>query len=257
MHFHIEDVGQGQALLFIHAGVADSRMWSGQMGLEGYRTVAFDQRGFGQTPWDPGDYSDTDDALAVLDELGIESAVIVGCSMGASTAMNLAIHHSQHVDGLVLVGAFPSGWEPEDGFDELPLEEEAMKAAEAGDFERLVEIEYQMFVVGHGRSAADVDPAHKELFLDMDRVPVRTEEERSQLQKGFQTRVNDHLDEIDVPTLVIVGAHDEAVLVKAAHYLAQKLEAGEPVVLDGAAHLPSMEVPDAFNDVLRAFLTSM
>lgn len=257
MDFHIEDEGSGPAVLFIHAGVADSRMWRHQMGIDGYRTVAFDKRGYGRTPWSPGDYSDTDDAVAVLDQLGIDSAIIVGCSMGGSTALDLAIHHPERVDGLVLVGAFPSGWEPEDGWEELPLEEEAMKAAEAGDFERVVEIEYLMFVVGYGRSEDDVDPKHKELFYDMDRIPVPTEAERNEYQKGFTTRKNDHLDDLDVPTLVIVGAHDEELLVKAARYLADNLSDRDAVVLDNAAHLPSMEVPEAFNEALTGFLASL
>ncbi len=63
--------GDGPAVLFIHAGVADSRMWQAQMGLPGLQTIAFDQRGFGQTAWAPEPYANREDALAVLDHLDI------------------------------------------------------------------------------------------------------------------------------------------------------------------------------------------
>ena len=253
MDIHIEDNGSGPAVLFIHAGVADSRMWRGQL-LPGYRTVTFDKRGFGETQWIPGPFSDTDDSLAVLDATGIDSATIVGCSMGGATALDLAINHPDRVDALVLVGAYPSGWEPPGGFDETPLEEEAAAAAAAQDFDRVVEIDYLMWVVGYGRDEAGIDPAHRELFFDMDARPVRTQTEREEYQTGFRTRLNDHIDSIDVPTLVMVGAHDEPVLIAAAGYLASRLSDDAALIIPDAAHLPSMERPEEFNRLLLAFL---
>lgn len=257
MQFHIESVGEGPAILFIHAGVADSRMWRDQMSTDGYRCIAFDQRGFGKTPWEGGAYSDREDALAVLDEMGVESAVIVGCSMGGGTALQLAIDHPDRVDALVLVGAFPSGWVPEGGWEENPLEEEADEATESGDFDRVVEIDRQMWLVGYGREADDIDPRLHELFVEMDRIPVKTAAERWEDQVGFGKKLNDHLADIVAPTLIIVGAHDEKLLLDAAHYLAEQLSEREAVVIDGAAHLPSLERPDVFNATLRGFLGTL
>jgi 3-oxoadipate enol-lactonase len=259
MEFHIESAGEGQAILFIHAGVADSRMWADQMRefASTNHVIAFDKRGFGKTPWHPGPFSDTDDSVAVLDRVGVESAVIVGCSMGAATAMNLAIEYPDRVDGLVLVGGFPSGWTPEEGFEEVPLEEEAARAQKDGDFGRVVEIDLEMWLVGYGRSGDDIDSEVKELFADMDRIPVPTEAERNEYQTGFERKLNDHLDEIGVPTLVIVGAHDETVLRTAADYLAERLSDLPAVTIEGAAHLPCLEQPETFNTVLRDFLGSI
>ena len=64
---YYEAAGRGPAILFIHAGVADSRMWRGQMEIDGHRSIVFDQRGFGKTTWVPGPYSNRADSLAVLD----------------------------------------------------------------------------------------------------------------------------------------------------------------------------------------------
>lgn len=257
MDFHIEDHGTGPAILFIHAGVADSRMWRDQLGLSGYRTIAFDKRGFGRTPWVPRPYSDTEDCLAVLDYLGVESAIMVGCSMGGATALDLAVNHADRVDALVLVGAFPSGWEPPGGFEDTPLEQEAADAAEARDYDLVVDIDYRMWLVGYGRDELAVDPAHKILFYDMDARPVRSEAERQEYHMGRGTPINERLDDIDVPALVVVGAHDEPVLLEAAGYMAARLGETEAVIVPGAAHLPSLEQPGEFNRLLGAFLDAI
>ena len=256
MDFHIETHGSGSPVLFLHAGVADSRMWRDQLGLSGYQTVAFDFRGFGKTLWEPGEFRDRDDALAVLDHLGIEKATVVGCSMGGGTALELAIENPERVAALVLVGATAGGWVPDDGWEDHPLWEEAAEASKAGNLERVAEIDLEMWLVGYGRSGDEIDPEVKELFLDMDRTPLATESERHEHVRPYHKKHNDHLDEIDVPTLVVVGAHDEPFLLKAADYLAGKLSDQPAVVIDDAAHLPSLEQPDAFNEALLGFLDS-
>lgn len=254
MQFHVEESGSGDPVLFIHAGVADSRMWRGQMGLEGYRCIAFDQRGFGKTPLVAEPYSPKDDAVAVLDVMGINSAVIVGCSIGAGTAMRLAIEAPARVAALVLVGAYPSGWVPPGGFEENPLEDEAERASEAGDLDRVMELDYLMWLVGYGRDEKDIDQEAKELFMSMNRIPVHNEAERLAHIEGPDYKLNDRIDEIDTPTLVISGAHDEGLIVDASHYLAERLSDVDPVIIDGAAHLPPLEQPDEFNTALRTFL---
>ena len=254
MEFHIIDEGEGPAILFIHAGVADSRMWEDQIGLNGFRTIAFDKRGYGKTPGPRGPFSDTTDSLTVLDQAGVDSAVVVGCSMGAATALDLTLDHADRVERLVLVGGFPSGWMPPDGWEEVPLEAEAAKAEEAGDFERVVEIDYLMWLVGYGRSEDAINPEHKELFFDMDRTPVQTQAERMEHHQGFGRDHNARLKEISVPSLIVVGEHDEPLLVDAAHHMASELEAGPAIVIPDAAHLPSMEQPEAFNEALVSFL---
>lgn len=256
MKFHIVSEGEGQPILFIHAGVADSRMWRGQIGLDGYRTIAYDQRGFGETPLVDEPYTDKDDALAVLDRVGADSAVVVGCSIGAGTAMQMAIEDGERVDKLVLVGAYPSGWVPEGGFAENPLEEEAEKAAEAGDLERVLEIDYLMWGVGYGREENAVKAGFKDLFADMDRIALQSEADRNTHITHRQYKINDRLDEIDVPTLLVSGAHDESPVIQASHYLAERLSDRPPVVINGAAHLPSLEQPEEFNRQLVEFLSN-
>lgn len=254
MDFHVEDFGEGRPILFIHAGVADSRMWHGQFGLDGFRSVAYDKRGFGKTLFDPEPFSDTTDAIAVLDQVGLDSAIVVGCSMGGETALDLAIGHPDRVDALVLVAAIPNGWEPEGGWTPFQWAPEAAAASESGDLERMVEIEFLRWVVGHGRDERDIDPETRDLFYEMDRIGLATEDERDIHQTGFDTNLDELLGDVICSTLVMVGAHDEPVFIEAAHYLASRLSDRNAVVIPGAAHLPSMEQPDTFNRELLAFL---
>ncbi|MDX1468815.1 MAG: alpha/beta fold hydrolase [Acidimicrobiia bacterium] len=257
MDFHIESAGEGPAIVFLHAGVADSRMWRDQMSLDGYRSIAFDRRGFGKTPLGDEQFSDWEDAIAVLDHLGVDSATIVGCSMGGATALEVAIERPDRVDALVLVGAAPAGWEPEGDWEDHPLWEEAVAAYKAGDLDRVAEIDMEMWLVGYGRDSSGIDPSLKELFLDMDRTPLRTEDKRNELSKRYEKGHLDHLDAISAPTLVIIGEHDESYLLAAADFLAQKLSDRPPVVLAGTAHLPSFEKPEEFNSALAGFLGSL
>ena len=256
MDLHIDSAGEGPAVLFLHAGVADSRMWRGQMELPGYRSVVFDQRGFGKTPWVPGPYIDWRDSVAVLDSLGIEDVTVVGCSIGGAIALHLALAVPERVHGLVLVGAAASGWDPVGGWLEDSLELEAMAAGKAGDLDRVVELEAAIWLAGVGRTLEDIDPELVELFIDMDRVPAATETERHSMVEAFGL-TNDRLDEIASPTLVIVGEHDQPDLIESAHYLSSRLSDQPALVIREAAHLPSLEQPETFNAALVAFLDSL
>jgi pimeloyl-ACP methyl ester carboxylesterase len=98
--------------LLIHAGVNDRRSW--QYVVERlsprHRCVAFDMRGFGETTYEREDgWSPITDALAVLDAAGFEQPVVIACSMGGQTAIDLALAHLHRVAGLVLIGAAVRG----------------------------------------------------------------------------------------------------------------------------------------------------
>lgn len=254
---YYESHGSGKPIIFLHAGVADSRMWRDQLDLAGHRSIVFDQRGFGKTGWAPGAYSNREDALAVLDHLEIDSAVVVGCSNGGEGAMQLALIAPERVSGLVLVGAAPRGWEPEGGWSDDPLWDEALAAAESGDLDAVVELDARIWLAGSGRSLDDIDSSLIELFRDMDRTPTQTESERNEYVQTLEPPTNDRLGEISAPTLAVVGEHDHPDLITAARYVADRLSDREAEVINDAAHLPSLERPEAFNSALETHLASI
>src|SRR5690349_16036565 len=106
--------GSGPAILLLHSGVADRRMWDDLVPALGhaFTVVRPDFRGFGQTPLPPGEYADADDLDTLLDHLGITDAAVVGSSFGGRVALELATLHPGRVSSLVLLCAAYRGVEP-------------------------------------------------------------------------------------------------------------------------------------------------
>ncbi|EQD58036.1 alpha/beta hydrolase fold protein [mine drainage metagenome] len=108
--------------MFLHSGVADSRMWDPQFGwlATSHRVVRWDHRGFRDTPHVPGSFSYAADVLAALDGLGIRRATLIGASMGGMMAIRVALEHPERVDRLVLIGTNVYGYEPSPVVDVPP-----------------------------------------------------------------------------------------------------------------------------------------
>ena len=93
-------VGDGPPVLLVHAGVNDRRSWHHVVDdlSPTHTTIAFDQRGFGETTYEAEPHRGIDDALAVLDHAGIQGPVaVVGCSMGGRLTLDLVLAHPERV----------------------------------------------------------------------------------------------------------------------------------------------------------------
>ena len=109
---HVESTGHGAPLLFIHEFAGDHRSWEPQVRFfgRGYRCVTYAARGYPPSgvPEEPAAYSQqraVDDAVAVLDGLGIGRAHVVGLSMGGFAALHLTLRHPDRVISAVVAGA--------------------------------------------------------------------------------------------------------------------------------------------------------
>lgn len=252
MFYH--DMGSGDPIVLLHAGIADSRMWEKQLKVfaEHYRVVAPDLRGFGQTEIPQGVFAHYRDVYALLQHLGIESAHFVGASMSGETAVNLALTYPQMVKSLVLVCSALGGYE---FTDEATIEvwEEVGEALEAGDLSRGVELEVLLWVVGPNRSPAQVDDAIQlavgEMILRSYTLPTGegTEED-------LEPYAINRLQEIQCPTLVLIGDNDVPDMQIIANTLATGIHGAKKVAIADTAHLPNMEKPTAFNQLVLDFL---
>src|SRR5437763_35214 len=100
-----DEAGSGPAVVLLHAGVLDRRMWAAHLeplAAAGYRAIAPDLPGFGDAPV-PAAYTEWLDVLETLDTLGVERAVLVGNSFGGAMALRVAAVAPERVRGLVLV----------------------------------------------------------------------------------------------------------------------------------------------------------
>jgi 3-oxoadipate enol-lactonase len=125
----------------------------------------------------------------------------------------------------------------------------------AGDFDLLAEIETQIWFDGMGRSPDQVNQAMRRLAYEMNRTALSHYAQKlgKQLPDTEITAV-DHLSELQIPTLVIVGAHDIRYIQAAADYMVEKIPSARKAVIEDAAHLSNMDQPDEFGEIVIEFL---
>lgn len=261
---HFQDSGdEGKtSLLFLHAGIGDSRMWEPQADYfaQQYRVVRYDARGYGKTNSEDVEFSPRADAIAVLDHLGIDKAVIIGCSLGGLTAVDTAIEYSDRVQALVPVCAGLSGFNFQP--DESDMNSATgqlfmqMDAAESSkDDERLTDLEIHLWADG-GEQPEGRAPAHvREKMREM----IRHAQQRAQPEGSvipLQPPAVSRLGEIQTPTLIIVGEMDTRAVLLMADAMVQGIPHAQKMVFKNTAHVPSMEWPDLFNQTLADFLRS-
>ena len=135
---------------------------------------------------------------------------------------------------------------------------EAEKAFEAGDLDLTAEIETQIWFDGTDRTPEQVNQAMRKLAYEMDRNALSYE--ARQLGKRLpntDTPVFDHLKDLSMPVLVIVGAHDTTYILAASDYMMEKIPSARKVRIDDAAHLPNMDQSQEFQTIVNAFLESL
>ncbi len=252
---HYDESGRGPAMVLVHAGIADRRMWGPQAKefSNGFRVVRPDLRGFGQTRRPKVPYSDVTDLEALLSALEISDAVLVGSSMGGGVVLDLMLTGQHQVRALVLAGATPSGlkFEDEATFDGWRA---AASALDRDDLEEAARIEYEMWVVGVGRAPDSVKSAIQSLVVDM-LLASYADPEVEQVESDAPAI--ECLSEIAVPTLVLAGAHDRPDILRAADILTEEIAEAQKVIVPRTAHLPSLERPATFNRILRDFLDGL
>lgn len=251
---HYRRSGAGFPVVFLHAGVADSRMWEPQAaGLAGhFDVITPDMRGFGESELPAGAWSPTSDVLALMDALGLRQAPhLIGCSIGGRTAIDFTLEHPDRVSKLVLVGAGVSGETSGDENDHLFAEVEA--ADRAKDLVALNEAEMKLWLVGPGRTTAHVDQRLRDLFLDMNGRSLQNDHESAPMSLLDPPAIG-RLEEIKAPTLVVVGDEDLPDVQKSADLLVSRIRGARKAIIHDAAHLPNLEHPDQFNRLLLDFL---
>src|SRR5689334_6525210 len=137
-HLWVEEEGDGPAVLFVHGGLGDARLWEPQAKAlsHRFRCVRYDLRHFGRSDRPPGAFSFVDDLFGVLDALEIERAALVGLSLGGGLALDAALAQPERVWALAHVSAGVTGME-------VPLYTEEQDAAyEAGDLDAKMAIDF-------------------------------------------------------------------------------------------------------------------
>ena len=285
VNFGYDEAGAGPAVVLVHAGCADRRMWESQLVVlrNAYRVIRYDWRGYGESDSSTtggatrGDtagsgFAHHEDLLALMDGLGIERAVVVGASDGGKIALDAALTSPGRIAALVLSASGLSGhvWPP----SMLALYQERVhnvigveklrqyragqiEPIDPADLERYSEAETEFLVAGPGRTRRDLDPRVWELALDMDRQLNRRSWSEAQAKpRALQPPAKERLADVKIPTLVVSGLADVAEIQAVSDLLAEKIEGARRVRLPDTGHLPPLERPTEFNAALLGFLSS-
>jgi pimeloyl-ACP methyl ester carboxylesterase len=251
IYYEVE--GSGEPVVLIHAGVANLRMWDGQVPAlrDGYRVIRYDTRGYGRTETDPVEFSNRADIAALLDHLGEESAHVVGLSRGGIIALDYTIERPDRVRSLVVAAGGIGGYESP---EESPPEtfEAAEKLMEAKDWAGLAEWETAYWADGPGQRtdrAPDVRAKVHEWVL----TNYLAEKEEGTPQP-LDPPAAGRLGELKAPLLVVIGTLDEPGTQESMRHLAATVPGAQLETFEGAAHMLNLEQPDRFNRILREFL---
>jgi 3-oxoadipate enol-lactonase len=244
-------------VVLLHAGVADRRMWEPLWpALTTERDVVrLDLRGFGESAGRPsGALCPVDDVVDTLAELGIGRCHLVGASFGAGVAIEVTLSQPAQVASLFLIA--PGGSLIAEATPDLRAFIEAEGAALArDDLDSAVEANLAWWVEGPQRTADDVDPTVRDLVRRMQRRAFEVTAGWDDVEEcELDPPALDRLAEIQVPTLVLVGALDLQAVHDAARRLAVGIAGARRVDWPGTAHLPSMERPEDFLALLRDWL---
>jgi len=251
----IESAGSGPPVALLHAGVADRRMWREQIAAlarEGFGAHAYDRRGFGDTLHADEAWSHLRDLVAVLDDVARAPAILVGCSLGGALAIDAALAHPKRVAGLVLV-APAIGGAPAPTSVPAPIQamiDRMERADEANDVDAINALEAHAWLDGPLEPEGRVGGPARTLFLEMNGIALRAEMRGEQHREPeAYTRVAG----IGCPTLVAWGDRDFPDVVANCRHLVATVRGARHHVFRGAAHLPNVEQPVAFDRLLVEF----
>lgn len=252
---YFETRGRGEALLLLHAGVADSGMWDNQ--VEEFSTthsvITCDLRGFGQSQMSSGQFAHHGDVAALLDYLGVEKASVIGASFGGRVALDLALAYPEVVSALVLAAPALGGYK----FDSAEMleffaaEEEALAR---GDLVAATELNLRMWVDGFRRNPGGAGSVIRERVREMQMKIFSQPQPADVTEKELEPPAIVRLSSIVIPTLVVVGDKDVAEFQTISKLVARGVQHGRLAVMPGTAHLTNMEKPAEFNRLVRDFL---
>jgi pimeloyl-ACP methyl ester carboxylesterase len=244
--------GVGPAVVLIHGGQLDCRMWDDQFDAfsRHFRVIRYDVRGYGGSVRPEALYSDADDLAALLDYLEVKTAHLVGLSLGGRIATDFVVAHPARVSSLALAGPGLSGYEPPVGTETDLRMWNIIKAARDEGPEKATALwlkdPFMSPAMEQARLASTLRKIARENAHCWLENPV--------LQRSPRPAAATRLGDIKVPTLLVVGDRDVPQIKATIATLNKGIIGAKKVVIQGAGHMVNMEQPSAFNDSVLSFL---
>lgn len=258
-----EEAGSGVPVIFVHEFAGDMASWEPQLRTFGmrYRAIAYNARGYppSDVPPTPASYSQDRarlDILAVLDQLGLEKAHIVGLSMGGFAALHFGIHHSDRALSVTVGGC---------GYGAEPDKREQFKVEANATADLIQNAGMEQFADTYSLGPTRVQFQNKN--------PRGWQEFRDQLaghsalgsantMRGVQAErpslfdLKDAMAGITAPTLVLTGDEDWPCLLPGV-MMKETIPTAALVVMANCGHTINIEEPDSFNRIVLDFLAQV
>jgi pimeloyl-ACP methyl ester carboxylesterase len=250
--------GAGVPVLFVHGFPFDRTVWRHQLAtLSRVRRIALDLRGVGGSDAPPPPAADgysmaryADDLVAVLDAVGVRDAVLCGLSMGGYIIFELLRRHPERVKAMILADTKPQA----DSTDAKRGRDELAEVAERQGPEVVIERLLPRLLAP---TTEGTQPEVAGQVREMARrwsVPGLVGALRALRDRPDST---DTLRGIRVPTLVLVGSHDEIAPPDTARAMAQLIPDAQCHVVPAAGHIAPLEQPLATSRLLADFLSAL
>ncbi len=256
IHYELNGKLDGTPVVMIQGLGVDARGWALQKPRFGrnHRVLTFDNRGVGETDRPSGEYdleSMAADAIACMDACGIQTAHIVGASMGGVIAQILAVRHGDRVRSLVLActACRHHQWRRE-------LLDEWASDVESHGMGALVSSEGMHWLIGPRLQR------RFGMFINiLGRLVLQTKPDSFVKQVrailSMSDAMRDELHRITQPTLVITGTQDSLTPVGDAEELHEYIAGSKLVLVSGAAHGIMAETPNTFNRTVLDFIETV
>ncbi len=251
---YYETHGDGFPLLLVNGLGSDHMEWLYQVPAYAphFRVVVFDNRGVGESDVPPGPYTTAqmaDDAAALLADLGIPKAHVLGVSLGGMIAQEMALLHPGQVERLVLGCTSPGG-----RLSVHPSPEAMAAFALAGEADPEADLR-RMIPFLYTDACIRERPGEIEAFVRRRLAnPAPREGYLAQLAAAVSHDASERLERIRAGTLVITGDADRLVGWENSLRIAGRIPGARLVVLPGAPHRLFAETADAFNLEVLSFL---
>lgn len=245
--------GNGEPVLMLHAGIADSRMWEEEFQSLSAKckVIRLDIPGYGESQLTGGPFSYCEIISEVLDHFAIERAHIIAASFGATIAIDFCLLYPEKCKKLILISPALRGWEESNII--TTYEEKEERLLEAGKYQEAAQLNYDTWIA-RGRDGKVLSDDRKNLLLAMQ---IKASEMPTPDDAQPVEEVESHMErirEIKHPVLIINGALDIPDFLTMGNLLFRATSFSKRVVIPNTAHLPNLEVPQFTTPLITLFL---
>lgn len=241
---YYEECGTGNdAVVLLHDGVVNSAVWDDVWPAfcKRFHAIRYDRRGYGHSPATTKPYYEADDLAALLRDRKVNRAALVASSHGGEVALNFTLRYRAYVSHLVLIGPAVTGFPYSEWF--LMLQRAEMQSNKVEDL-----------IASSTRSLYLIAPGHDAVRKRLHDLLAASPQDLTHDDMPLPEKPTfPYVQELRVPTLILVGSSDAADNQAVAGALVMAIPGAIRVVVADTGHLMYLEKPNEFFSVVSSF----